>query len=85
MFKLVNGEDLPIMGEHHYMEHRSGDRLHSIHVVASEQHIVINMGIDEFNVNEDVFSPKFYGDILTKPCGRCWSTIVSSKGDGRGY
>jgi hypothetical protein len=59
MCKLVDGDDLPIMGEHHHMKHRRGDRLHSIHVVASEQDIVIKLGIDNFNVNEDGFSPKF--------------------------
>ena len=85
MCKLVNGDDLPIMGEHHHTKHRRGDRLHSIHVVASEQDIVIKMGIDNFNVNEDGFSPKFYGDILTKPSGRGWSIVISSKRDGRGY
>lgn len=85
MCKLVDGDDIPIMGEHHRTKHRRGDCLHSIHVVASEQDIVIKLGIDNFNVNEDGFSPKFYGDILTKPCGRCWSTVISSKGDGRGY
>ena len=85
MCKLVDGDNLPIMGEHHCTKHRRGDRLHSIYVVVSEQDIVIKLGIDNFNVNEDGFAPKFYGDILTKPCGRCWSTVVSSKGDGRGY
>ena len=85
MCKLVDGDDLPIMGEHHHMKHRRGDRLHSIHVVASEQDIVIKLGIDNLNFNEDGFSPKFYGDILKNPYGGCWSTIVSSKGDGKGY
>jgi hypothetical protein len=85
MCQLVNGDDLPIVGEHHRTKHRRGDRLHSVHVVASEQDIVIKRGIDNFNVNEDGFAPKFYGDILTKPYGRCWSTVISSKRDGRGY
>jgi hypothetical protein len=85
MCKLVDGDDLPIMGEHHRMKQRRGYHLHIIHVVAFEQDIVIKLGINNFNVNEDGFSPKFYGDILTKPCGRCWSTVVRSKGDGRGY
>jgi hypothetical protein len=85
MCKLVDGDDLPIMGEHHCMKPRRGDHLHRIHVVVAEQDIVINMGIDNFNGNEDGFSPKFLGDILTKPCRRCWSTVVSSKGNGKGY
>jgi hypothetical protein len=67
------------------MKHRRGEHLHSIHVVSSEQDIAINLGIDNFNVNEDGFSPKFYGDILTKPYEICWSIVVRSKGDGRGY
>jgi hypothetical protein len=67
MCKLVDGDDLPIMGEHHRMEHIRDDRLHSIHVVASEQDIVIKLGINNFNINEDGFSPKFYGDIWQIP------------------
>jgi hypothetical protein len=31
------------------------------------QDIVIKWGIDKFNVNQDGFSPKFYGDILEEP------------------
>jgi hypothetical protein len=85
MCKLVDGDDLSIVGEHHCMKHRTDDCLHNIHVVASEKDIVIELCINNFNVNEDGFSPKFYGDILTKPCGRGCSTVVSSKGDGRGY
>ena len=72
MCKLVDGDDLPIMGEHHRMKHRRGDYLHSINAVASKQDIVIKMSINKFNVNEDGFAPKFYGDILTKTYGRCW-------------
>jgi hypothetical protein len=41
--------------------------LHSIHVAMSEQDIVIKWGIDNFNVNQDGFSPKFYRDILEEP------------------
>jgi hypothetical protein len=67
MCKLVDGDDLPIMGEHHCTKDRRGDHLHSIHLVASEQDIVIKLGIDNFNVNEYGFSSKFYGDILTNP------------------
>jgi hypothetical protein len=82
---MVNGDDLPIMGEHHCMKHRRGDGLHRIHVVASEQDITITLSIDKFNVNEDGFSPKFDGDILIKSCERCWLIVISLKGDDRGY
>ena len=69
MCKLVDGDDIPITGEHHRTKHRRGDHLHRIHVVASEQDIVIKLSIDNFNVNEDGFAPKFYGDILEEPFG----------------
>jgi hypothetical protein len=67
MCKLVDGDDFPIVGEHHHSKHRRGYCLHSIHVAMSEQDIVIKWGIDNFNVDEDGFSPKFYRDILEEP------------------
>jgi hypothetical protein len=67
MCKLVNGDDFPVMGEHHHMKHRRGYRLHSIHVATSKQYIVIKWGIDNFKFNQDGFSPKLYGDILEEP------------------
>jgi hypothetical protein len=69
MCKLVNGDNLPIMGEHHRTKHRRGDCLHSVHVVASEQDIIIKLGIDKFNVNEDGFS-LLMGEIDRPSTGR---------------
>ena len=67
---LVDGEYFPIVGEHHRSKHRRGHRLHSIHVAMSKQDIVIKLGVDNFNVNENSFAPEFHGDILEEPFRR---------------
>jgi hypothetical protein len=67
MCKLANGDDFPIMGEHHRTKQIRGYCLHSIHVAMSEQYIVIKWDIDKFNVNHDGFSPEFYREILEEP------------------
>jgi len=59
MCNLFDGDDFPIMGEHDHSKHRRGYHLHSVHVTTSKQDIIIEWGIDKFNVNEDGFSPKF--------------------------
>jgi hypothetical protein len=64
MCKLVDGDDFPVVGEHHRSKHRRGHHLHGIHVAMFEQDIVIKWGIDNFNVDQYGFSPKFYRDIL---------------------
>jgi hypothetical protein len=85
MYKLVNGDNFLVVGEHHHMKHIRGYRLHGIHVATSEKDIVIKWGIDNFNVNQDGFAPKFYRDILEYPFMGRWETIVISQGDGRWY
>jgi hypothetical protein len=67
MCKLVDGENFSIMGKHHHTKHKSGYLFHRIHVAMSEQDIVINWGFNNFNVDEDGFSHKFYGEILEEP------------------
>jgi hypothetical protein len=67
------------------LKHRRGYCLHSVHVATSEQDIVIEWGIDNFNVNKDSLSPEFNGDILKEPFRRGWSSIISSQSDGRWY
>jgi hypothetical protein len=67
MCNLVDGDNFPIVGEHHHSKYRRGYYLHSVHVATSKQDIVIEPGIDKFNVDEDGFSPKFDGDILEDP------------------
>jgi hypothetical protein len=85
MCNLVNGDDFPVMGEHHHTKHIRGYNLHSIHVATPKQDVIIKWGIDNLNVNEVIFSPKFDGDILEEPFGGRWSIVISSQGDGRGY
>jgi hypothetical protein len=36
----------------------------------SKQDIVIELGVDNFNVNENSFAFEFYGDILEEPFRR---------------
>jgi len=67
IYKLVDGDDFPVMGEHHHTEHRRGYRLHRIDVDMSKQDILIKWGIDKFNVDEDGFSPKLDRGILEHP------------------
>jgi hypothetical protein len=66
------------MGEHHGSKDGRGNYLHNVHVAMTEQDIVIEWGIDEFNVNENGLTPKFYREILEEPFKRRWSSIVSS-------
>jgi hypothetical protein len=85
MCNLVDGDDFSIVGEHHCLKHRRRYCIHSIHVATSKQHIVIEKGIDNFDVYEDGFSPEFDGDILEDPFRGGWSTIIGSEGDGGWY
>jgi hypothetical protein len=43
--------------------------------------------VDNFNVDEDGFSPQFEGTfmILDEPFRGGWSTIIDSQGDGGWY
>jgi hypothetical protein len=68
MCKLVDGDNFPVVGEHHHTKNKRGYCLHSIHVAMSEQDIVIEWGVNNFNVNQDSFSPKFYKEVLEEPC-----------------
>jgi hypothetical protein len=75
---MVDGDDFPIVGEHHHSKHKRRYCLHSVHVATSKQDILIKWGIDKFNVDKDGFSPKFDGDILEYPFRRGWSNIIGS-------
>jgi hypothetical protein len=44
----------------------------------NKQDIVIEWGIDNFNLNENGIAPEFYRDILEEPFRRRWSSILSS-------
>jgi hypothetical protein len=44
----------------------------------TEQDIVIEWGIDNFNVNDNGLAPEFYRDILKEPFRRRWSSIIIS-------
>ena len=64
MRNLINGNDLPVMGEHHCSKYGRGNCLHSVHVATTEQDIIIKWGIDNFNVNKNGLALEFYEDIL---------------------
>jgi hypothetical protein len=66
------------MGEHHCSKYGRGNFLHSVHVATTEQDIIIEWGIDNFNVDENGLSPEFFRDILEEPFERRWSSIISS-------
>jgi hypothetical protein len=66
------------MGEHHGSKYGRGNYLHTIHVAMTEQDIVIEWGIDNFNVNENGLAPEFYGEILEEYFGRRWSFVIVS-------
>ena len=70
MYDFVYSDDIPIVGGHHRSKHRRGYRLHSIHVATSKQDIVIERSVDNFDVNENSFTPEFNGDILEEPFRR---------------
>jgi hypothetical protein len=66
------------MGEHHCSKDGRGNCLHSVHVATTEQDIIIEWGIDNFNVDENGLTPEFYRDVLEEPFRRRWSSIISS-------
>jgi hypothetical protein len=44
----------------------------------TEQDIIIERGIDKFDINENSLSLEFDGDILEEPFKRGWSSVISS-------
>jgi hypothetical protein len=70
MKNLANCGDLPILGEHHGSKDGRGNCLHSVHVATTEQDIIIECGIDNFNVDKNSIPPKFCRDILEEPFRR---------------
>jgi hypothetical protein len=51
----------------------------------TKQDVVVEHSIDNFNLNEDIFSLEFNDDILEESLGRGGSFIVSPQSNGRGY
>jgi hypothetical protein len=68
MCELVDGNDFPIVGEHHHLKDKRGHSLHCVHVTTFKQDIVIKWGTNNFNFDQDDFSPKFYREILVPNC-----------------
>jgi hypothetical protein len=70
------GNDLPIVREHHCPKDGRCHCLHSVHVATTEQDIIIEWGIDNFDIDENSLSPK-NGEILEEPFKRGLSIISS--------
>ena len=66
------------MGEHHCLKDGICHCLHSVHVATTEQDIIIERGVDNFDVDENSISPEFNKDILEESFRRGWSSIISS-------
>ena len=75
---LFDGDDFPIVGEHHCLKDGRCHCLHSVHLATTEQDIVIEWSVDNFDVYENSLSPEFNGDVLEDPFRRGWSSIISS-------
>ena len=45
--QLVNGHDLPIMGEHQESKDGRGNDSHCIHITTSKEEVVIELGIEK--------------------------------------
>ena len=56
--QLVNGDDLSIMGERHFVKDRGWDSRHSIGVASPQENVVIKRGIDDFYVNANSLARK---------------------------
>ena len=44
----------------------------------SEQDIIIEWGVDDFDIDENSLALEFDGDILEDPFKRGWSSVISS-------
>lgn len=45
---MINGHDIPLMGEHHDMED-----IHGVHIVVSLKDGIVNGSINHPNINKD--------------------------------
>jgi hypothetical protein len=64
--------------EHHCPKDGRCHCLHSVHVATIEQDIIIEWGVDKFDVDEDSLASEFNGDVLEEPFRRGWSSVISS-------
>jgi hypothetical protein len=69
MRNLVNCDDLPIVGEHHCLKDGRGNCFHSVHVATTEQDIVIEWGVNNFNVDKDSLTPSYTRTFWKSPSG----------------
>jgi hypothetical protein len=56
VIQLVDGEYLPIVREEHGVEYKRGNGFHGVHVASSKYDVVVQLGIDDFDIDENHFS-----------------------------
>ena len=54
--QLVYNNDAILVGEHHNAEDRGGYDRHGIHITLTKEYIVVQLGVQEFNVYKDRLS-----------------------------
>jgi hypothetical protein len=67
------------VGEVHGVKYRGGYCFHSVHEATSKEDVVIQLGIDEFDVDVNVFTSYFSKKILVEALWLGWVAIVCSK------
>ena len=53
--QLVDDHDISITGGHHESKYNRGNESHCIHITMSKEGVVIKLGIDNLNVNQQGF------------------------------
>ena len=81
--QLVDGHDLPIMGEHQKSKDGRGNDSHCIHITTSKEKVVIELGIENLDVNQHSFTNYHNRDIREDALGLINTTIIATKGIGR--
>jgi len=55
---IINGHDLPLMGEHHETKDSQIDCPYGVHITMAQKDVVVNGSINYFDINEDQLASK---------------------------
>ena len=80
--QLVNCDYLSIMREKHLVMNRGWDRRHGISVAMPKNNVIIQRGIDDFNINANRLAYKSNRTITEEANGLGGMAIPCMKGDG---
>ena len=80
--QLVNGDDLAIMREKHLAVDEGWDDRHGIGVTTPQKDVVVERGIDNFNVDTDSLTGKGDREVWKKTNGLGGMAIPRTEGDG---